>query len=537
MEAMFPVLFPMLWIFVRVSPNSDFLTQRQTSRVLLALVGLLTSSLAFGAALQRGDSVRTSVLLNGLEGRPIVVSEVLPLSGVASTVKAGVVDMEGQVELEWPDDGALRFFRVDCAGSTWTLPVVKELPEGTVLIPAPPGRAPFSQRPGMIKLGSGPGDRSAERLALFTSGLEELELDVAIKWQRHWLIGNVARGGEAEILGGRIGETPEEQWVSSKEDNRGRMQLDSLFVEACDGAEPALAAYLDAMRWRTALDLPQTNLDSARFDWQSRSAPSSDSPAEVLRFAEGSLRFAKVDSWPDTLTQRHKRALAEGDFAALVSTTSHWWGRRNEAKTEAWLVLRFGMDGFGVRSAAAPFVGRLWPPGLVALLDELEQRPEVGEEVGALRMSWNGSGVLPSDLRGFNQREDLIRMADLVGSGPGLWLWIDASSPSTTVQLQVLERMIGTMRKGPRDLTFVVADAGSDWAAFQALYRDVVQRAGGIKRIPFEMLHTGADIRWTMAFDLAALPSVRHHGPDFRPTPEALPLPGPELSGWLSRRP
>ena len=534
---MFPVLFPMLWIFVLVSPNTEFLAQGQTSRVLVALVGLLTISLDCGAALQRGDSVRTSMLLNGLEGRPIVISEVLPLSGVASTIKVGVVDMEGQVELEWPADGALRFFRLDCAGSTWTLPVVKEFPKGTLLFPASQGRAPFSQRPGMIKLGPGPGDRTVERLALFASGLEELELDVAIKWQRHWLMGNVARGGEAEILGGRIGETPEEQWVAPKEGNRGRMHLDSLFVEACDGAEPAVVAYLDAMRWRTALDLPQTNLDSARFDWQSRSAPSSDSPAEVLRFAEGSLRFTKVDAWPDTLIQRHKRALAEGDFAALVSTTSHWWGRRDEAKTEAWLVFRFGMDGFGVRSAAAPFVGRLWPSGLSSLLAELEQRPALGVEVGALRMSWNRSGVLPSDLRGFNQREDLVRMSDVVGSGPGLWLWIDASSPSTTVQLQVLERMIGTMRKGPRDLTFVVADAGSDWMAFQALYREVAQRSGGIKRMPFEMIHTGADIRWTRAFDLAALPSVRHHGPDFQPTPQTLPLPGPELSDWLSRRP
>lgn len=534
---MFPVLFPMLWTFVRVNPNTDFLTQRQTGRVLLTLVGLLTSSLAWGAVPQRGDSVRTSVLLDGLEGRPVVISEALPLSGVASTVKAGVVDMEGQVQLEWPADGALRFLRVDCAGSTWTLPVVKGLPEGTVLVPALPGRAPFAQRPGLVNLGSGPGDRTAERLAVFAAGIQELELDVAVQWQRHWLMGNVARGGEAEVLGGRIGEASKEQWVSAREDDRLRLQLDSLFVVACDGAEPVVAGYLDAMRWRTALDLPQTDLDSARFDWQSRSAPSLDSPAEVLWFAEGALQFAKVEAWPDTLTQRHTRALAEGDFEALVSTTSHWWGQRDEAKTEAWLVLRFGMDGFGVRSAAAPFVGRLWPPGLAALLAELEQRPEVGEEVSALRMSWSGSGVLPSDLRGFNQREDLVRMADLVGSGPGLWLWIDASSPSTTVQLQVLERMIGTMRKGPRDLTFVVADAGSDWAAFKALYREVAQRAGGIKRMPFEMIHTGADIRWTRAFDLAVLPSVRHHGPDFQPTPQALPLPGPELSGWLSKRP
>ena len=535
---MFPVLFPMLWSFVRVNLKIEFLILRQIIGVLfLALSGLLIGGPAWGSELLVADSVRTCVLLNGLEGRPVVISEVLPLSGVASTVNAGVVDIEGQVQLAWPDDGALRFFRLDCAGSTWTLPVVKGLPKGTVLVPAPPGRAPFSQRPGLVNLGFGPGDRTAERLALFAAGVEELKLDAAVRWQQHWLMGNMARGGEADILGGRIVEAPEEQSVSAKEDNRLQMQLDSLFVVACDGAEPTVAAYLDAMRWRTALDLPSTNLDSARFDWQSRSAPSLDSPAEVLWFAEGALRFALFEEWPDTLIQRHSRALAQGDFEALVSTTSHWWGERDEAKTEAWLVFRFGLDGFGVKSSAAPFVGYLWPSGLSSLLAELERRPEVRDEVSALRMSWNGAGELPNDLKGFDQGENLVRLVDVVGSGPGLWLWIDASSPSTTVQLQVLERMIGTKREGPRDLTYVVADAGSDWAAFRALFREVAQRAGGIKRMPFDMIHTGADIRWTRAFDLVALPSVRHHGPDFQPTPQALPLPGPELSGWLSRQP
>lgn len=538
MEAMFLVLFLMLWTFVRVNPKADFLIQRQTSRIgCLALFWLFASSPMRAGETQSVDSVRTAVLLSGLEGRPVVISEVLPLSGATTVVTEGVVGLEGQVQLEWPADDALRFFRVDCAGSTWTLPVVKGLPNGTVLEPAPKGRAPFAQRPGLVKLGPGAGDRTAERLAVFTMGIRELELDAAVLWQRHWLMGNAASGREAEVLGGRIGDVPEGPLSSSGAGSQGQLELDSLFVVSCDGAESAVVEYLDAMRWRTALDLPEMNLDLARSDWQSRSAPSPHSPGEVLWFAEGVLRFAQVDEWPDTLIEQHVSALEEGDFAALVSTTAHWWGQEDEAKTEAWLLLRFGMDGFGVRNPAAPFVGRAWPKGLSSLLDALALRPDVEREVRALRSSWSRSGALPADLRGFDQREDLVRLADVVGSGPGLWLWIDASAPSTTVQLQVLERMIGAMRQGPRDLTWVVADAGSDWSAFLDLYREASDRAGGIKRMPFAMVHTGADIRWTRAFALASLPAVRHHGPDFQPTPEELPLPGPDLSGWLSKRP
>ena len=130
-----------------------------------------------------------------------------------------------------------------------------------------------------------------------------------------------------------------------------------------------------------------------------------------------------------------------------------------------------------------------------------------------------------------------MRLDDVVGSGPALWLWIDASAPSTTVQLQVLERMIREMRNAPRDFTWVVADAGSNWSAFLRLFEEAVGRAGGVKRMPFEMVHTGGDIRWTRAFGLSTLPSVRHHGTGLKPTPRDLPLPGPALSGWLARRP
>ena len=57
----------------------------------------------------------------------------------------------------------------------------------------------------------------------------------------------------------------------------------------------------------------------------------------------------------------------------------------------------------------------------------------------------------------------------------------------------------------------VVADAGSNGPPFCACLK-AVGRAGGVKRMPFEMVRTG-DIRWTRAFGLSTLPSVRHHWP------------------------
>jgi len=170
-------------------------------------------------------------------------------------------------------------------------------------------------------------------------------------------------------------------------------------------------------------------------------------------------------------------------------------------------------------------------------LEALAGRPTSAKEVAVLRAGWQTPQALPSTLRCFDQAEELVRLEDVVGSGPALWLWIDASAPSTTVQLQVLERMIGEMRNAPRDFTWVVADAGSNWSAFLRLFEESVGRAGGVKRMPFEMVHTGGDVRWTRAFGLSTLPSVRHHGANLKPTPRDLPLPGPELSGWLAKRP
>ena len=483
------------------------------------------------------DSVRTELILPGLEGRPYVVWEIQALTGARRAVKEGAVGLDGQVALGWPADRALRFLRFDCAGSTWTVPVVEAWPVGTRLVQAPPGRAPFARRPGTIQLGDGEGDRTVERLAAFESAMEDVESDAAVEWQRQWLMGDAARGGAAEALGGRIGENENRaEVVLAVPEDIGR-RLDSLERKAALGAAESVVAYIEALRWRTTLDMPGTDLDSARLSWQLWDAPDLSSQSESLRFAEGVLRFATEDMWPDTLVQRHRKALNQGDFDALVSTTANWWGRPDPAKTGAWLLMRFARDGFGVRMPAEPFSDRTWPAGLSRLLETLGERSASAMELGLLQSEWCNSGVIPSTLRCFDQREELVRVEDVVGSGPALWLWVDAAAPSTTVQVQVLERMIGELRKAPRGFTWVVADAGCNWTAFKAMYDAAVERAGSIKRVPFEMVHVGSDIRWTEAFDLSVLPAVRHHGADLRPTSRDLPLPGPELSGWFARQP
>jgi len=500
----------------------------------LAIAAVTSPRMAF-AALR--DSVRTELLLPGLEGRPFVVWEVQALTGARREVKDGIVGLDGRLTLGWPADDALRFFRIDCAGSTWSVPVVGAWPVGTCLVPAPPGRAPFARRPGSIQLGEGQGDRTVERLAAFESAMEVVESDAAVEWQRQWLMGDAARGGEAEALGGRIGENENSGVDTPMEDLGVGRRLDSIQSVAALGAAESVVAYIQALRWRTTLDLPGTDMDAARLEWQSQGSSDFSSQSEALRFAEGVLRFATEELWPDTLVQRHRKALDKGDFDALVSTTANWWGGLDPAKTEAWLLMRFARDGFGVRMPSEPFADWSWPAGLSRLLVTLGQRSGSAMELGLLQAEWRNGGAIPSELRCFDQREELVRVEDVVESGPALWLWVDAAAPSTTVQVQVLERMIGELRKRGRDFTWVVADAGSNWTAFKAMHGAAVERAGSIKRVPYEMVHVGSDIRWTEAFDLSVLPSVRHHGADLQPTPRDLPLPGPKLSGWLSRQP
>ena len=126
-----------------------------------------------------------------------------------------------------------------------------------------------------------------------------------------------------------------------------------------------------------------------------------------------------------------------------------------------------------------------------------------------------------------------MSLEEVSGSGPSLWLWIDAGAPSTLLQIQVLERMLadaGVRRRGllPRDLQWIVVDAGTDWEAYQRLVREVAERHGGLSKVPYTLLHTGGDLRWTETFGLSTLPAVRHVAPRLQPTQEEPPLPGPD---------
>ena len=190
MAGRFPFLFPMQWTLDRVESAADFLFRDAVQRG-----GADWSDRADGAVFHDGGRAAhglgsDEVIVEGLEGRPILIAERMPLTGALRPVKETFVGLDGHVAMAWPADGRLRFLRLDCAGSTWQLPVVIDLPEGTTLVPAPPGRAPFAERPGTVRLGAGPGDRTVERLARFLEALDEVESDAAVAWQKQWLRGD-----------------------------------------------------------------------------------------------------------------------------------------------------------------------------------------------------------------------------------------------------------------------------------------------------------------------------------------------------------
>ena len=215
--------------------------------------------------------------------------------------------------------------------------------------------------------------------------------------------------------------------------------------------------------------------------------------------------------------------------------------------TAAWMMARLGDGGLGFVPPSRFARSQTLPAAMLDLLAELTSHPLLGGAAERLVREFESPGALPKALRAFTGNGDLARLDEMTGSGPALWLWVDASAPSTLVQLQVLERMIQDAgRRGrrspsgptlPKDLEWIVVDAGLDWAAFERMVRDAGLRNGGLSRIPYQMVHTGGDIRWSEAFELEVLPSVRHNGPDGSPTRAELPLPGPSLIGWLAKRP
>ena len=113
-------MFPMQWTLDRVESTADFSFPRRRAAWWgwVVLIGLMGPSFMMAGA-QPMDSVRTEVIVEGLEGRPILIAERMPLTGALRPVKETFVGLDGHVAMAWPADGRLRFLRLDCAGSTW----------------------------------------------------------------------------------------------------------------------------------------------------------------------------------------------------------------------------------------------------------------------------------------------------------------------------------------------------------------------------------------------------------------------------------
>ena len=498
-----------------------------------ACVAVLTAvSMVANGACPPGDSLRVEAVVEEGGGRPFLWAEVMPLSGVERPILEGLSGWNGAVPLAWPADGVFRVYRLRSDGSTWTLPLGLEVLDSVSFMLAPPGRAPFADRPGELRMKAAE-CTSLDLLAAVERDIQTATAGAAAEWQQSLLWGESVGRREAEVFGGRIGDRGE---ASVDENRNAAAELDTLAAALGDSGD-ALDEVLQAMVWSARLGLPGAPLEALRREWQAPPAPVTW--AEARRFEAGLDVFASTNAWAEEDLQRHRRALREGNWDELVQTTSMWWGAPDADKTAVWLLMRLSDDGFGVRRPAQPFQERAWPEGLSRLMDRLEAHEGVALEMKRLRASWAVQDKVPDSLHVFTPGEDRVTVKEQVGDGPAMWLWLDASSPSTTVQLSVLERMMAApdARKWPRDLTWVVADAGRDWDAFQRLYRQLVDRYGGLSRMPFTLVHTGADHRWVKAFDLSTLPAMRHHGPDFQLTPRDMPLPGPALSRWLAKRP
>ena len=82
MAGRFPVLFPMQWTLDRVESTADFSFPRRRAAWWgwLVLIGLMGPSFMMAGA-QPMDSVWTEVIVEGLEGRPILIAERMPLTG------------------------------------------------------------------------------------------------------------------------------------------------------------------------------------------------------------------------------------------------------------------------------------------------------------------------------------------------------------------------------------------------------------------------------------------------------------------------
>ena len=505
---------------------------KRTAFILLSCFGVVLGL--------RAQDVEWEAEVVGMAGRPYQWNEVMPLTGVAVSRAVGTIGMDDRVVLSWPDDGRMHLCELHCAGVVWTLPLCGPLPADHRLVPPKSGGAPFTARPGAVAAPPSVDPGLPLAMAALRDAVGEVEAGLEAELQRSLLWNGAARrGGEAEALGQAIGEP---NGASENADSLRQAlvaELQSLADRHAAGQPPAAVAWMQAAVLGPCLDADAALRETEWMAWQNTPAPDPTDAAAVRRFVEGALRFATVAALPDSTVEVYARGVATGDWAALTAASAGWWGGPDEDKTAAWCAHRLGQDAFGMRRSGRPFAGRAWPSGWMALLDELESHPMYGAEVAAWRQSDAPLAQLPKSLRAFDATENLVDLESVVGSGPALWLWMDASAPSTTVPLQVLERMLADpkLQRVVRGMEWVVADVGTDWEAFQRLTLAVVKRYGGLSRVPFRMVHVGGDVRWTQAFELSALPAVRVHGPDRVPVAAEWPLPGPELSRRLAKRP
>ena len=497
-------------------------------------------ALALTCTGQDSNVVRMQFEAPSLAGMSFLLSEEWPLSGTRVPLMAGRVGQDETVELAWPDDGELHLLTLECAGAFWSIPVCGESPSGDTLLVPTRGRGPFSSRPGAIKKGPNDEACAAMRVEAFMGDLEGLRARWGVEFQRSMLMDTGHdREHAALVLGGAIDDSGE---VFSEADSMMAVLETELklAIELHSKAMPEpVQSHLKALGLSLQIELNTDSLAAFKKSWASGPAPRPSDVAALERFKLGASLFARTEAFSDDQLLAHQKALSEADFEALIQTTGLWWEGPDADKTAAWFLNRLGGDAFGVKSSGQPFALRQWPSGWADCLDRLQEHPTYGQEFKLWWADETREPSLPGEWRLFNVREELVDLKDVVGSGPAVWMWLDASAPSTTIQLRVLEQMLASRdgRKLSRNWQWIVADAGSDFEAFEALFKAVADRSGGLSKMPFEMVFAGGDAQWTRAFDVHSLPAMRHHGRDLTPISGSVPLPGPDLMRWLSKGP
>ncbi len=489
---------------------------------------------------QEADLVRVQFESPSLAGMSFVLSEEWPLSGTRVPLMVGRVGEDETIEMAWSDDGQLHLLTLECGGAVWSIPVCGESPSGDTLLVPERGGGPFSSRRGAIKNGPNDEPRVATSVDAFMRDLEGLRVRWGVEFQRSRLMDTGHdREHVALVLGGPIDGSGE---VSSEVDSIMAVlqtELTLALEQHSKGMPESVQSHLRAVGLSLQIELDPDSLAAFKESWATGPAPRPSDAAALERFKLGASLFARTEAFSDDQLLSHKKALNEADFEALIETTGAWWGGPDADKTAAWFLNRLGGDAFGVKSSGQPFALRQWPSGWTYGLDRLQEHPTYGEEFELWWANEIREPSLPGEWRLFNVREELVHLKDVVGSGPAVWMWLDASAPSTTIQLRVLEQMLASRdgRKLSRNWQWIVADAGSDFEAFEALFKAVADRSGGLSKMPFDMVFAGGDAQWTRAFDVHSLPAMRHHGRDLTPISGRVPLPGPDLMRWLSKGP